>query len=167
MVGAYGPCAAFIKLARQYDLNAIFLNVSFVGSVPLARELGDDGEGVVITQVVPHFESDAPVAIAYREALSASDTKTAPSFVALEGYVAGRILIKALQSLSEIPTRETVVTAFKGMGPFDLGLGSKLYLSQESHQASHQVWPTIIRGGKVIPLEWSELRQAIERGTRI
>ena len=32
MVGAYAPCAKFIKLCRASGLNPIFLNVSFVGS---------------------------------------------------------------------------------------------------------------------------------------
>ncbi len=167
MVGAYEPCAAFIKLARQFDLNAIFLNVSFVGSVPLAEKLGDDGEGVIITQVVPHFESDAPVVKAYREAMWASETKAAPSFGSLEGYIAGRILIRALKSLKKMPTRETVVSALEGLGQFDCGLGSTLDLSDENHQASHRVWPSVIRGGKVIPFDWSELRQATEKGERI
>ena len=41
MVGAYGPCAEFIKLAKEELPEAVFLNVSFVGSVPLMKALGD------------------------------------------------------------------------------------------------------------------------------
>src|SRR5439155_13440163 len=55
MVGAYAPCAAFIKLARQSELDALFSNVSFVGSEPLAKALEKNGEGVIITQTVPHY----------------------------------------------------------------------------------------------------------------
>src|SRR4029079_7014645 len=39
MVGAYKPCAEFIKLARMIKLDAVFVNISFVGSEPLAEEL--------------------------------------------------------------------------------------------------------------------------------
>ena len=53
MIGAYKPCARFIRLARKYGLDAVFINVSFVGSEALAKELGSDGDGVVVTQVVP------------------------------------------------------------------------------------------------------------------
>ena len=53
MVGAYKPCAEFIKLAKQIKLDAVFVNISFVGSNALAEELGEDGKGVVVTQVVP------------------------------------------------------------------------------------------------------------------
>ncbi len=49
MVGPYKPCAEFIKLARQVKLDAVFVNISFVGSNALAKELGSHGEGVVIT----------------------------------------------------------------------------------------------------------------------
>ena len=45
MVGSYGPCAEFIKLAHEFDFNPIFMNVSFVGSGPLCGALGADGEG--------------------------------------------------------------------------------------------------------------------------
>ncbi|MCK5551255.1 MAG: ABC transporter substrate-binding protein, partial [Hyphomicrobiaceae bacterium] len=53
MVGAYKPCAEFIKLAHTIKLDTIFVNISFVGSKALAEELGQDGKGVVVTQVVP------------------------------------------------------------------------------------------------------------------
>src|SRR3546814_1131944 len=53
MVGAYKPIAEFIKVARRIRMNPTFVNISFVGSDALAKELGRDGEGVVITQVVP------------------------------------------------------------------------------------------------------------------
>ena len=53
MVGAYKPCAEFIKLAHRLKLNPVFVNISFVGANALAKELGEDGKGVVVTQVVP------------------------------------------------------------------------------------------------------------------
>ena len=40
MVGAYAPCAKFIRLAHDGGLDALFLNVSFVGSDPAGRGLG-------------------------------------------------------------------------------------------------------------------------------
>src|SRR5215469_3384532 len=43
MVGTYKACAEFIQLARQIGLNAVFVNISFVGPNALAKELGKDG----------------------------------------------------------------------------------------------------------------------------
>lgn len=159
MVGAYKPCAAFIKLAKQYNLEAMFLNVSFVGSAPLAKALGRDGDGVIITQVVPHVDADIPVVNAYRAALSASDSKAEPTFGSLEGYIAGRIFIKALTTIKGAPTREALVDALEGLGEFDIGLGHTLRLGRGRHQACHYVWPTVIRSGKIVPLEWAQMRR--------
>ncbi len=52
-VGPYKPVAEFIKLARQVKLDALFVAISFVGSDLLAQELGSDGAGVIVSQVVP------------------------------------------------------------------------------------------------------------------
>ena len=53
MVGTYGPCAEFIKLAHRSGFRPTFVNISFVGANALARELGPEGEGVIVSQVVP------------------------------------------------------------------------------------------------------------------
>jgi len=58
MIGAYKPCAEFIRLAKKVGLKTKFLNVSFVGSKALAKDLGAAGEGVIVTQVVPFPEFD-------------------------------------------------------------------------------------------------------------
>src|SRR6201996_1657432 len=56
-VGPYKPVAEFIKLAHQVKINPIFVAISFVGSDSLAQELGHDGAGVIVSQVVP-FPAD-------------------------------------------------------------------------------------------------------------
>ena len=52
-VGPYKPIAEFIKLARQLKVDAVFVAISFVGSDSLAQELGNQGAGVIVSQVVP------------------------------------------------------------------------------------------------------------------
>ena len=157
MVGAYAPCAAFIKLAHEVGFTPLFLNVSFVGAAPLARALGKDGEGVMITQVVPHYESQLPLVVEYRRALKSYESELRPSFGSLEGYIAGRILLRSLASMKGAATREKVIDALEALGRFDIGLGQALLLDAKHHQASHRVWPTIVRGGRVRPLVWAEL----------
>ncbi|MBI2422087.1 MAG: ABC transporter substrate-binding protein [Candidatus Hydrogenedentes bacterium] len=157
MVGAYKPCAAFILLARKLGLTSLFLNVSFVGADPLRTALGEAGNGVLITQVVPHFADALPVVQAYREALVAHDAALQPSFGSLEGYVSATVLLTALRRISGEITRETIVDALEGLGEFDIGLGAPLRLSAEEHQASHTVWPTVIRDEVIVPISWEEL----------
>jgi ABC-type branched-subunit amino acid transport system substrate-binding protein len=157
MVGAYGPSAAFIRLARQNALDALFVNVSFVGSESLAKALGQVGDGVVISQVVPHYDSDLPIASEYRAALAADDAKAQPTFGSMEGYVSTRILLRALEKIQGPPTREGLVNALERLGKFDIGLHDELELDKDHHQACHQVWATLLRDGKVVPITWDQL----------
>jgi len=159
MVGAYAPCGVFITLAKQSGLDALFLNVSFVGGKPLARHLGKFGNNVIITQVIPHFESDLPIVGEYRQALNAWDPAAKPTFGSLEGYIAARIFLRALNNfgVGEQLTREAVVTHLEQLGDFEIGLGQPLYFSPDDHQACHTVWPTIIKNGRVIPFNWEDL----------
>jgi ABC-type branched-subunit amino acid transport system substrate-binding protein len=157
LVGAYAPCARFIELAREFGVDALFLNVSFVGAAPLAAALGEKGEGVVVTQVVPHPDTDLPLIQEYRAALTAWKPRAEPTFGSLEGYVAARILIRALRSIQGPVTREAVIDALEGLGSFEIGLGVPLRLGPDEHQASHTVWPTILKGGRIQPLDWAAL----------
>jgi ABC-type branched-subunit amino acid transport system substrate-binding protein len=157
MVGAYAPCAAFVRLAKENALDTLFVNVSFVGSESLAKALGDIGDGVIISQVVPHYDSDLPITREYRAALKASLASPQPTFGSMEGYISTRILLRAIGAIDGIPTRETLVDALEASGQFDIGLGEQLELGKTKHQACHRVWATELRKGKVVPIEWSEL----------
>ncbi len=154
MVGAYKPCARFIRLARHHGLDAIFINVSFVGGEALARELGGDGEGVVVTQVVPPPEGDAPAAQEFQQAVPADQR----NYVSFEGFLAARAFVTALGRTGPDATPDRFVAALESGAPFDLGLGGRHVLSPTEHQFSHRVWSTVIRGGKLVPLgSWRTL----------
>lgn len=145
MVAAYKPAAEFIKLAKQIKLDATFVNISFVGSDALAKELGGAGAGTVITQVVP-FPNDAsiPVVARYQAALKASAPSEQPGFVSLEGYLVGRAIMAALEKVNGEPTRKGFIEAVQKGGGFDLG-GFKLSYSDSSNRGSDQVYLTVIQ----------------------
>ena len=159
LIGTYAPCAKFIKLIRENGLNPIFTNVSFVGTKPLAENLGPAGDGVIATQVVPHYESDTPIAKEYLEDLVASDLNATPSFGSFKGYVASRILILALENIKGEITRESIIDSMENLNSFDIGLGVDLKITPTEHQASHTIWPTILKDGKFIPFHWKDLKK--------
>ncbi|MGB8577218.1 MAG: hypothetical protein WCD56_11700 [Pseudolabrys sp.] len=66
----------------------------------LAQELGNQGAGVIVSQVVP-FPGDRslPVVMSYQTALSAVDSKAKPGFVSLEGYLAGQLVVETLKRI--------------------------------------------------------------------
>src|SRR5207244_4440357 len=71
MITAYKPGAAFIKAMYKAGHYPKFMNLSFVGSKALARELGDEARGVGIAQVVPFpWSQGAPVVNEYQKLLT-------------------------------------------------------------------------------------------------
>jgi branched-chain amino acid transport system substrate-binding protein len=145
MVGPYKPCAEFIKLARRLKLDAIFVNISFVGANALAKELGEDGKGVVVTQVVP-FPGDTsiPLVARYQKALKAANPNAQIGFVSLEGYMVGRLIIEALGKVKGPVTRAGLLSTIKEVGTFDLG-GVTLTYGTDDNQGMDQVFFTVIR----------------------
>jgi ABC-type branched-subunit amino acid transport system substrate-binding protein len=154
MIGAYAPCAEFIKDAQAQKMNATFLNISFVGADALAKALGPQGDGIVVTQVVPFpMDTSMPLVAAYQVALKASDPAEVPGFVSLEGYMAGRLAILALRKINGPLTRKAMLDAIAQTGNFNLG-GITLSFSRTSNQGSNAVFLTEIdKTGKIVPVQ--------------
>ena len=143
-VAPYKPVAKFIKLARQVKLNAVFVAISFVGSDALAKELAGEGDGVIVSQVVPFpRDKSLPVVASYQAALAALDSKAQPNFVSLEGYLVGRLVVETLKRLPGEPTRENFLNAI-AMAPFDFG-GVTLTYGPTKNQGSDQVYFTVLQ----------------------
>ena len=151
--------------AHEGGLDALFLNVSFVGSDPLAAALGNLPVNVIVTQVVPSpFGDDLQIVRDYRTDIKAVDPAAKFGFGSMEGYIAARIFVTGLEKVSGTPTRGGIVNAFEGLGQFDLGLGAPLFYSPTEHQACHRVWPTILRDGAFVPFDWKDIA-GLTKGT--
>ncbi|QYZ65788.1 MAG: ligand-binding receptor [Gammaproteobacteria bacterium (ex Lamellibrachia satsuma)] len=157
MVGAYGPCAKFIKMAKEDLPDTKFLNVSFVGSTALAKALGDKGDGVIVTQVVPHFEVDLATVKEYQEALKSYDATAEPGFVSLEGYLVAKLFVEGLKKAGASPNRESLIDALESLSSPNVDIGTKVGFSKTEHQASHKLWPTMLKQGKFVAFNWSEI----------
>ena len=143
-VGPYKPIAEFIKLARQLKVDAAFVAISFVGSDSLAQELGNQGAGVIVSQVVPFpGDNSLPVVTSYQAALAAVNPNSKPGFVSIEGYLVGQLVVEALKRIQGDPTREAFLDAI-GTGTFKLG-GVNLTFSATQNQGSNQVYFTVLQ----------------------
>ena len=160
IIGAYRPAAHFIKWARKIGMEAVFVNISFVGSNALLKELGGAGDGVVVTQVVPFPRDTAiPIVARYHAALKAADGAAQPGFVSLEGYLAGRLAVDALRASTApagdgegaLPTRDAFLRTLEESGPIDLG-GFEVEYGPGDNQGSDRVFLTTIRGGGFVPV---------------
>jgi branched-chain amino acid transport system substrate-binding protein len=145
MVGTYGPCAEFIKLAHKGGFNPTFVNISFVGANALARELGAEGNGVIVSQVVP-FPWDASVKVVaeYQAAAKALDPDLKPEFVSLEGYLSGRLAAAALEMSGPNPTRAGLLQLINSIGRFDIS-GNIMTFGPQTHDAPAKVFLTVIQ----------------------
>ena len=154
VIGAYLPSAVFTQWARKLGVDALIVNISFVGANALADALGPAGEGVYVTQVVPFPEWRRDAVLAeYRAALAVHDPLAEPGFGSLEGYIAGRLTVDVLRRLGPEPTRAAFLGALAGVGAFDIG-GFALRYGPGDNRGSDQVFLTMIRGdGSIVPVE--------------
>jgi branched-chain amino acid transport system substrate-binding protein len=154
MIGAYAPCAEFIRLAREMKVQAAFVNISFVGSEALAKALGSAGAGVIVTEVVPFPQDGAiPIVAQYQRALKAADANAQPGYVSLEGYIAGRLFLALVEKIPGDVTRASLIDAEAKSGSIDLG-GFRLTYGPADNQGSDRVYLTVIRAdGSLRPVE--------------
>jgi len=151
MVGPYAPLAAFIKEARSAGLKSQLATVSFVGTDNLVSQVGKDGDGVVISQVVPFPEdNDLAVTRDCRAALAANGGEVL-GFVNFEGCITAKVLVAALEGSGASPEREGFLASLGNMKAVDLG-GLKVSFAADNHQASNEVFLTQIRDGKITKL---------------
>lgn len=143
MISAYKSIAAFVRAAKQAGYTGQFHNVSFVGSRALATELGADGYGVAISQVVPFpYSADTALAREYQRALKAVQGGQI-SFTSFEGFIAARVFVEGLRRTGKDLTRERFVNALESMGNVDLG-GFLVRFSPKNHNGSSYVDLTLI-----------------------
>jgi branched-chain amino acid transport system substrate-binding protein len=148
MVATYRAAAKFIQKMHGVRRlrNALFFNVSFVGSETLAEELegmnADLCSNVFVTQVVPPFDSGATGVRRYREHLAKYQPQAQPGFVSLEGYIVGTVFVEALKRAGKDLTTEKLVDSIEQIEGLDLGFGTRIGFSPSEHQGSHKVWGT-------------------------
>ncbi len=142
MVGAYEPVAALVAWSRHLGFIPVFMTISFVGSNALAQELGPEGAGVFVTQVVP-FPTDTslPVVQAYHRALAAFDPDAVPGFVSFEGYLAGRLTILGLERCGPELSRDCFLKSLRSAEEID---GFRLHYDDADNQGSDAVFLSVI-----------------------
>jgi ABC-type branched-subunit amino acid transport system substrate-binding protein len=144
MISAYKSIAAFIRAAKKEGYNSQFYNVSFVGSKALADELGKDGHGVAISQVVP-FPWSRKIAVVKEFYALAENAKVDVNFSSLEGFLVAKVMVEGLRRVGKGRelTRESFIAAMETMDAVDFG-GFLVSYSPKDHNGSRFVDLTII-----------------------
>ncbi len=139
------PVAAanFIKGMKKAGSATQLWNFSTVDANTLARELGDEGKGIQISQVVPFPYSDStPLGREYLKRIGGIDKA---SFASFEGYIAAKVLVEGLKKAGKKVSRESLVDTLASMGPVDLS-GHRIAYSATDHGGTKLVELTIISG---------------------
>ncbi len=144
-IGAYKACAEFIRVARKAGYGGRFFNVSFVGTQALADELGKDGAGVVVSQVMPSPYSQArPITREFTEAVRKSAGKVSVNFSSMEGYLAAKVLAEGMRRASG-KSRDSLIGGLESISNQSFG-GFQVDFSSTDHVASHFVELSMLTG---------------------
>lgn len=144
-ISAYRSCAAFIRAARKAGFGGTFYNVSFVGTAALAKELGPDARGVVVSQVMPFpYSASSPIAGEYLAAGHAvSGDGFEPNYSSIEGYVAAKAIVEGLRRAGGKPSVDSLIAGLESMHEHNLG-GFIVDFNAQKHTGSRFVDLTIL-----------------------
>jgi ABC-type branched-subunit amino acid transport system substrate-binding protein len=146
-ISAYKSCAAFIREARKAGYGGTFYNVSFVGTQALADELGSQGAGVVVSQVVPSpYNPARPITRDFLADIKRANGTVQANYSSMEGYIAARLLTEGLEhkpggGLS----RDSLIRGLEGLGRYSMN-GFDLQMSSADHVASNFVELSMLTG---------------------
>ena len=147
-ITAYASAAAFVRAARKAGFGGTFHNVSFVGTQALADELGKDGAGVVVSQVVPSpYQPSRQITREFLEAIKKGGDKVQANYSSLEGYLAARVFSEGLrQALSGGKlTQDSFIAGLESLGSQVIS-GFPVTFSATSHTASKFVEMSMLTG---------------------
>jgi branched-chain amino acid transport system substrate-binding protein len=136
-ISAYKSCAAFIREARKAGYGGTFYNVSFVGTQALADELGSDGLGVVVSQVMPFpFSTTMGITREYLEAVQRVGGDARPNYSSIEGYLAAKVFSDGLRRAGKNVNRESLVAGLESIqgasyGGFNVSFGPRDHVASK------------------------------------
>jgi ABC-type branched-subunit amino acid transport system substrate-binding protein len=145
-ISAYKSCAAYIRAARAAGYGGTFYNVSFVGTQALADELGKDGAGVVVSQVMPSpYYPARPIAREFADAVKKAGNVQA-NFSSMEGYLAAKVVTEGLKRAgNRIGSRDALIQGIESIGSQSLG-GFQVNFTASNHVASSFVELSMLTG---------------------
>jgi branched-chain amino acid transport system substrate-binding protein len=145
-ISAYKASAAFIRAAKAAGYGGTFFNVSFVGTQALADELGKDGAGVVVSQVMPSpYNAARPIAREFIDAVKKAGGDNQANYSSMEGYMAAKVLAEGLKRGPAKITSEGLMAGIEALGAQSYG-GFNVAFSGNDHVASNFVELSMLTG---------------------
>jgi len=135
-ISAYKSCAAFIRAARKSGYGGTFFNVSFVGTQALADELGREGLGIMVSQVMPFpFSTTSAISREYLDAVKKAGGDATANYSSMEGYLAAKVLAEGMKRAGRNASRDALITGLESIQKADFG-GFTVDFGPRDHVAS-------------------------------
>lgn len=151
MIGPYTPLTAFVKRAHAKGFKPPMATISFVGTDSLIKNLGHEGDGIIISQVLPPPNDPSTLLVKNYMADLAASGGGEPDYTSLEGYVAAAVFTEGLRKAGTNPTRASFVSGMETLHS-DFGGTLKPSFSPSNHQGLRAVHFTKIKDSKAVPI---------------
>jgi ABC-type branched-subunit amino acid transport system substrate-binding protein len=128
-----------IKAVYDTPARPAYYGLSVVNSSGLAKALGPQARGIVLSQVMPSLRDPSVSAVAeYLAALKAQSATTNPSSSQFEGFLHAKLLTEGLRKAGHNLTTESLIQAFETSGDISFGKFTARYTPQ-AHLGSNYV----------------------------
>ena len=119
-----------------------------MGTQALADELGKDGAGVVVSQVVPSpYQPSRQITREFLDAIKKAGDKVQPNYSSMEGFLAARIFTEGLRqaAASGKISRDSFISGMEGLGSQVIS-GFPVSFGPNDHTASTFVEMSMLTG---------------------
>jgi len=144
-----GPGIQFTEALKKAKVTGQLAGLSVMSSDSLYKALGDQVQGMVITQIAPFpWSTKLEMSRDYQKLMT--DAKIPLSVDSMEGYLSARLLTEGLKAAGPKLTRDSFVAGLEAMNRKDVG-GLQVSFSPEDRSLTHLVDITMIgKNGKLI-----------------
>lgn len=151
VAAALQPAAELVARLKRTQAAAQIVVLSLAEATPLARALGAEGAGVVLSTAVPPIERvSLPVVAEYRAAMAAETGRQAYSAASLEAFIGAKVLAEAMRRAGPPLTRNALMQALESMSAYDAGGYLLHYGRGDRHGGARSELVTIGRDGTLL-----------------
>lgn len=157
-------CTLIIQMARKAGWRPIFYINSGANVDAFIRSVGKDGNGVLVSEVVPSpTHTNLPLIARYVKALHEYFPTEQPCFTSLRGYIDALVVVEGLKRAGKDVTREKFVNGLDSIHDLEIGLGPGMEVtySPADHIGFHRFVFGTLQDGDIQTLstaaEWRSL----------
>lgn len=142
VVGVNKATIKFINYAKEDFPNAKFFLLSPVNIKEVVKQLPTYREDIYTTLVLPPLKNEGNLQVIneFKKAYELKYGRKDYNQISFEGYLAGKLLIKAIGKDTNSLSKNSIYEALNNLHKFDLGFGFKSDFNNPNSQYSDRIW---------------------------